>query len=117
MTTPGTTPLHELTVSEIAESVAAGRLRPIDLVEALLSRIAALDDRVHAWSYLDADAVRAEAQALTDEAARGKLRGPLHGVPVGVKDEFHVQGMPTEMRGRVKPVPEPEDAFSVARLR
>ena len=117
MSTPATSQLHELGVSAIADAVAKGELKPDDMVEAFLSRIASLDGRVQAWSYLDVQSAREQAAVLTAEAAAGKLRGPLHGVPVGIKDEFHVRGMPTGMRGLEEPSPEPEDATSVARLR
>ena len=109
--------LHELGVCSIAQKVATGELKPTDLVEALLSRITNFEDRVQAWSYLDREDVQAQATVLTAEAAAGKLRGPLHGVPVGIKDEFHVQGIPTGMRNLESPVPEPTDATPVARLR
>ena len=69
---------------------------------------AALDRAV-----LDIEGARATAAELTAEAAAGKLRGPLHGVPVGIKDEFHVEGMPTyfaDPEGK----PQPVDATPVA---
>ena len=114
---PADSPLHEMGVGSIAQGVSQGDLKPTDLVEALLSRITNLEDRVQAWSYLDAEDARAQAIVLTGEAAAGKLRGPLHGVPVGIKDEFHVQGIPTGMRNLDSPMPESEDATPVARLR
>ncbi|MDZ7728063.1 MAG: amidase, partial [Dehalococcoidia bacterium] len=93
--TKTTSDLAELTASEAAAAVRSGDVSPVDLVEALLARVDAYDDRVKAWTYLDRDYVRAEARQLADEAARGKFRGPLHGVPVAFKDVFHVAGMPT----------------------
>ena len=104
-------------VAEIAGAVARSEVTPSQVAEAFLARIEAVEPRVHAWSYLDVEDVRAQAAALTAEAAAGRLRGPLHGVPVGIKDEFHVKGAPTAMRGLASPVPEPEDATCVARLR
>jgi aspartyl-tRNA(Asn)/glutamyl-tRNA(Gln) amidotransferase subunit A len=109
-----TSNLYEMTVSEMADAVAKGMTTPIDLVESSLERIAAIEPRLQAWSFLDVEGARAQAAQLTAEAAAGKLRGPLHGVPVGVKDQFNVKGMPTGLRGRG---PEPEDATVVARLR
>ena len=64
---------------------------------------------------LDRAGVLAQAATLTAEAKTGKLRGPLHGIPVGVKDEFHVAGMPTYFTGSAQP--QPEDATAVAKLR
>jgi aspartyl-tRNA(Asn)/glutamyl-tRNA(Gln) amidotransferase subunit A len=98
--------------------VAARQLNPVDLVESLLGRVEALDGSIHAWSHLDANGAREQARTLATEAASGKLRGPLHGVPVGIKDEFHVMGMPTGMRDWDGPLPaEPIDATCVGRLR
>ncbi len=109
-------PVHELSVIELAGAVASGALTPAEIARALLERIDALDGRVMAFSYLDRDDVRRQAEELTAEAKAGRLRGPLHGVPVAIKDEFNVQGQPTGMRGEGAP-PEPEDATPVARLR
>jgi aspartyl-tRNA(Asn)/glutamyl-tRNA(Gln) amidotransferase subunit A len=106
-----------LDVRTLASLVASGELTPDDVVEATLERIHSLEDKVHAWSLLDEPGARAQAKALTAEAAAGKLRGPLHGVPVGIKDEFHIAGMPTGMRGGENIPLEPEDATVVTRLR
>jgi aspartyl-tRNA(Asn)/glutamyl-tRNA(Gln) amidotransferase subunit A len=108
--------LTELKVREVAAGVASGAFTPDDVIEASLARIAEVDDRVQAWTILDEQGARAQAAALTAEAAAGKLRGPLHGVPFAIKDEFHIAGMPTLMRGD-SPPPEPADATCVARLR
>src|SRR5262245_9232665 len=108
--------LFQLTVSEMASAVAEGELTPMELAESSLSRIAALEPRLQAWSYMDVEGIRAQAAQLTAEAATGKRRGPLHGVPVGVKDEFHVKDMPSPLRRRGTG-PEPNDATPVARLR
>src|SRR5919206_5056935 len=86
--------LHELTVVEAARAIARGDLSPVDYLEALLERIARLDGRVQAWSGLDVEGARAEARALAEEARAGRLRGPLHGIPTGVKEEFAVRGLP-----------------------
>jgi aspartyl-tRNA(Asn)/glutamyl-tRNA(Gln) amidotransferase subunit A len=104
-------------VVECAAAVARGEISPSEVVEAALERIAAVDGRVRAWSYLDAEGARAEARRLTELADGGRLLGPLHGVPVGIKDEFHVRGMPTGMRPRTPPIPEEQDATVVTRLR
>jgi aspartyl-tRNA(Asn)/glutamyl-tRNA(Gln) amidotransferase subunit A len=109
--------LYELGVREIASAIASGEATPAQIAEAFLNRIAAVEPRVQAWSYLDPAEVRAQAAALTSEAAAGRMRGPLHGVPVGIKDEFHVKGAPTGMRGKGTTALETEDATCVERLR
>lgn len=106
----------DLGVCGIAQGVAARQLLPTEVVEEAILRINTWEGRIHAWSYLDTDAARREAERQTEEAAVGQLRGPLHGVPIGIKDEFLVSGMPCGMRG---PGSEPEtsDSNAVARLR
>ncbi len=78
--------LHTLGVREIADGVAAGTLSPVEVVKALLARIGVVEERVHTWSYLDEKGALEQAEVLAQEAASGRLRGPLHGVPIGIKD-------------------------------
>ena len=91
----GTLNVTQTTVFALAASIAIGQATPTEVLEAYLSRIDTVEDKVHAWSYLDVESARATASELTAESAAGASRGPLHGVPFGVKDEFHVAGMPT----------------------
>src|SRR5205809_7971373 len=87
--------LVRLGARKAAEGVRAGRVSPIDLVEACLARIRGLDDRLTAWSFVDADGARATARERQREARAGRLRGPPHGLPLGVQDLFAVAGLPT----------------------
>jgi aspartyl-tRNA(Asn)/glutamyl-tRNA(Gln) amidotransferase subunit A len=87
--------IFELGVTELAAAIAKGEITPTEIVETLLARIEQYDDQVKSFSHLDREAVLAEAKVLTEEAAAGKLRGPLHGVPFGVKEQFLVEGIPT----------------------
>ena len=84
-------PSH-LSASAAAEAIAAGRLTSEALTRACLARIAARDDAVRAWAFLDPDLALAAARA----ADRSRARGPLHGVPVGLKDIIDTYDMPTE---------------------
>lgn len=103
---------------EAAEQIRAGALSPVALVEACLERIRVHDGRVQAWVHVDESGALATARELEREAKGGRLRGPLHGVPVGVKDIFHVAGMPTRAGARTFAHRLPaEDAASVALLR
>src|SRR5688572_11182048 len=110
-------PLTQLGVCRLASAIAQHEVRPDQLLDEVLQRIERLEPSIQAWSYLDIESARKEAAELSAEWAAGKLRGPLHGIPVGVKDEFHVKGMPTGMRGLSNPEPEKQDATVVARLR
>lgn len=109
---------HTLSLAEAAERIRAGRLTSVALVEACLRRIDAVDRAVQAWVTVDRGGALEVASRLDDEARQGKIRGPLHGVPVGVKDIFHVAGLKTTAgaRGFADTVPT-VDATSVARLR
>lgn len=84
-----------LTIAELSALIRAGDLTPLALLEACLDRIAALDPRLHAVNNLRSAAALGEAQAAGDEIARGGWRGPLHGIPIGIKDLIDVAGLPT----------------------
>ena len=88
-------PLHALTVTEAAAAVRRGQVSPVALVEAALRRIEALEPSLRAWVAIDAEQALACAHQLAAEAATSRLRGPLHGIPVALKDIFHVAGMVT----------------------
>ncbi len=111
-------PLHALTVSEAAAGIRSGRLSPLSLLEALLARIDARDPGLKAWVWVDRKGALETARQRVAEAQKHEFRGPLHGVPVGVKDIFHVAGMTTTAGAGPFAHERPtEDAESVARLR
>ena len=85
--------LNEISATEIARRIAAGEISAEAVVEACLERIAAREPSVHAWAGLDPDLVRRRARELD----RAPSRGPLHGVPLGVKDVLDTADQPTEM--------------------
>lgn len=118
MSATGRPALHELTATEAAAAVRERRCSPVDLVEALLARIDAVEDRVRAWALVDRDGARVTAQRQAEEAARGMWRGPLHGVPFAVKDIFYSAGLRTEAGSKVLAGFVPSyDATTVARLK
>ncbi len=81
----------ELNATDAAARIDAGSLTVETLIESCISRIEAREDDVRAWKHFDADAVRRQAKALD----RGPKRGPLHGLPFGVKDIIDTATMPT----------------------
>ncbi len=85
-----------MSLTEAAQGIRSGQVRPTDLLDACLGRIQQHDNDIRAWVLVDAEAARREAEAMTAEAAKGKFRGPLHGIPIGVKDIIDVAGLPTE---------------------
>jgi Asp-tRNA(Asn)/Glu-tRNA(Gln) amidotransferase A subunit family amidase len=84
-----------MTITEAAEFIRRGELTPSDLLEQCLARIDRYEPQVRAWVYLDREGAREQAARLTEEVKRGKNRGPLHGIPIGVKDIIDVFDMPT----------------------
>ena len=93
--------LHWMTVAEVARAIAARNLSPVELMEALLERIARLDPKLNAFIRLDADVAIHAARAAEAEIASGRQRGPLHGVPVGIKDIIDVAGLPTTCHSKL----------------
>jgi len=110
--------LDALTASEAATRIATGALAPVALTEACLERIRKRDGDVSAWFHIDEAGARAAARARETEAQTGRLRGPLHGVPVGIKDIIHVAGLTTTAGAAgFAHVRAADDAACVARLR
>jgi Asp-tRNA(Asn)/Glu-tRNA(Gln) amidotransferase A subunit family amidase len=83
------------TIHAAAEDLRCGRLCPVDLVKSCLERIDRCEDRVHAWVLVDRDGALARAEACAREIERGGWRGPLHGIPLAIKDIFDVFDWPT----------------------
>ncbi len=88
-------PAHDETIHGTAEQIRARQKSCVDVLEACLERIDRLEPRVQAWVRVDRAGARASARQLDDELAAGRWRGPLHGIPIGIKDIFDVRGMPT----------------------
>jgi len=112
------TELNELTASEAARILASGEASAEDMMRACLDRVAARDDTVRAWAFLDPELALANARAADRHRAAGNALGPLHGLPVGIKDVIETADMPTEngsdlFRGQRTG----RDADCVARLR
>jgi Asp-tRNA(Asn)/Glu-tRNA(Gln) amidotransferase A subunit family amidase len=85
-----------LTASEAGRRIREGLLTSEELVQSCLEQIRALEPRVQAWQFLDEEHALAQARALDERKRNGEALGPLHGVPVGVKDIIDTADMPTE---------------------
>jgi Asp-tRNA(Asn)/Glu-tRNA(Gln) amidotransferase A subunit family amidase len=110
--------LSALSLVEAAEHIRDGRIRSAELVADCLARVDAVEAEVQAWAFLDRDHAMRQAEAADLHRMQGRLLGPLHGVPVGIKDIIDTGDMPTEFGSPVWAGRTPrEDAFTVARLR
>ena len=93
--------LYELSVAESASRIATGEISPVDLAASLLDRIGLLEPGLKTWVYLDREAVLTEARKKADEVKPGAVLGPLHGVPIGLKDIYYTAGIPTTACSRL----------------
>jgi aspartyl-tRNA(Asn)/glutamyl-tRNA(Gln) amidotransferase subunit A len=84
-----------LSIGQAAQRISAGNLSPVELTRSVLERIQETEDRVHAYVTVLADSALQAARAAEAEIGRGEYRGPLHGVPVAIKDLYHMAGTPT----------------------
>ena len=87
---------------DLAAAIAAGDLSPVDLVQRCLDRIAAVEPYVEAWREIDSARALETAARRAAEARDGRLRGALHGIPIGVKDIIDVEGLPTRCNSRAR---------------
>ncbi|MFK4273316.1 amidase, partial [Streptomyces milbemycinicus] len=93
---------YELSLTEAADAIRTGRLSPVELVDSVLHRLEEVDPRLTAYVTVVADEARRAAREAADDVAAGRLRGPLHGVPMGLKDLIDVAGAPTTASSRVR---------------
>src|SRR3954463_10657390 len=84
------------TIAKAAHEMREGTLRPSDLVEHCLARIEQLESDVRAWVLVDQKSARREAQRLDALQDDDEWLGPLHGIPIGIKDIIDVAGWPTQ---------------------
>src|SRR3954468_6882305 len=110
--------LHWLSATAAARAIAAKEVSPVELTSALLARIARLNPKLKVFIRLDAEAPMAAAKSAEAEIAAGRPRGPLHGVPVGIKDIIDGAGLPTPCHSKILiDNVASADAVCVARLR
>src|SRR5688500_4988482 len=116
----GSLNIESATIADLNAAMATGKLTSQKLVAAYLERIAAYDKQgptINAVIHLNPHALD-EAKKLDAERAAGKVRGPLHGIPIALKDNFDTFDMPTTagsqlLEGHIPP----DDAFTVKKLR
>src|SRR5207344_1460080 len=84
-----------VTILELAEALRARKLSPVELTRACLQKIEELNPVLNAFITVTADQALAQARAAETEILRGDGRGPLHGIPIGLKDLIDTAGIPT----------------------
>ncbi|MEW9518232.1 amidase [Streptomyces tubercidicus] len=92
----------ELTLAEAADAMAHRELSPVELAASVLERIEAVDGRLGAYVAVAGEAAQELAARAEREIAAGRYRGPLHGIPFGLKDLIDVAGLPTTASSRVR---------------
>ena len=109
---------YTLTATEAVQAIASGRLSSVDLVKSCLAQIADTDASINAWAYLDPESALAQAAECDRIRKAGLGTGPLHGLPVGLKDVIDTRDMPTQRGTDIFKDRQPEkDARLVERLR
>ena len=107
-------PLYYLSIHQAQQLIKDRKLSPVQLTRTVLERIQAVDSKLHAYINLMADSALAEARLAESEIARGNWRGPMHGIPIAVKDQLDVEGAPARIRQFTQGV---GDATAVRKLR
>src|SRR5215469_7650908 len=114
----GHTNLHFLTIAEAARLIEHRQLSPVELTQALLDRIAAIDPQLNAYLLVTADQALDQARIAEAEIMAGNYRGPMHGIPFALKDIYCTAGIRTTSHSRTRANYVPDfDATTVTRLR
>jgi aspartyl-tRNA(Asn)/glutamyl-tRNA(Gln) amidotransferase subunit A len=106
-------------IEDLATAIKSGKADPVALVEASLARIAAVEKDVQGWCLIDRERALADAKVSRQEAQAGRIRSPLHGIPVAIKDVLDVAGLPTRAgsKTRAQIAPSTIDAHVVTQLK
>jgi len=95
------TELHHLTIAEAGRLFRSRKLSPIELTRAYLDRIEAIDGSLHSYLTVTADRALAEARTAETELMAGNDRGPMHGIPYGLKDAYETAGIRTTCHSKL----------------
>jgi amidase len=89
------------TLTDVAGLIRTKEVSPVDLTQAMLDRISALDGKLYSYITITADLALRQARAAEQEMAKGNYRGPLHGVPIAVKDLCYTKGIRTTCASKI----------------
>jgi aspartyl-tRNA(Asn)/glutamyl-tRNA(Gln) amidotransferase subunit A len=110
--------LHYQSITELSAALQARRISAVDLMQAVIARTQAVEGRVHAFNSYDVEDALAQARASDERRTRGEARGPLDGIPIGLKDVIAVTGQPLTASSRMlQNFVSPYDATVTQRLR
>ena len=108
--------LHYLTIGQAAELLRDRALSPVELTRAFLDRIDALDGTLRAYITVLSDTAMDEARQAEADIQRGEYKGPLHGIPIALKDLYDTSGVRTTASSRVMADRVPDECLFSARL-
>src|ERR687895_1138145 len=115
--TSKTAELCHMTINQAGPLLRERKLSPVELVRASLERIEAIDSKLNSFVTLLPEQALSQARTAEAEILQGNYRGPLHGIPIALKDLYDTKGIRTTAMSRVTPDRVPsEDATTVARL-
>src|SRR5690349_23059001 len=87
--------LTALTLKQASDRIRSRKVSPVELAEACLARIQTYNPKINAWITVMRESALAQARVLEKEQAAGRFRGPLHGIPIGLKDNIETAGTRT----------------------
>jgi len=90
--------LNDLSATQAVDKIQKGEITSEELVQACIERIAQIDGEIEAWSYFNSDYALEQARKLDLIRQAGESIGPLHGIPIGIKDIIDTAHVPTELR-------------------
>lgn len=93
--------LYELSAAELARQIRQKKFTPVEVVQSFLERMDSLEPGLEAWVRVDRETVLADAKQRQEELDSGAETGPLHGVPIGIKDIYNIAGVPTTAGSKV----------------
>ena len=89
------------TIQAASEALRSGRMTSLELLDSCFKQIDRYEPRIHAWVFVDRQLAVEQAEAATAELRQRRWRGPLHGIPLGIKDIFDVFDWPTAAGSRI----------------
>ncbi|SVC61043.1 uncharacterized protein METZ01_LOCUS313897, partial [marine metagenome] len=92
---------HELSAAQLARQIRKKKITPVEVAQSLLERMDSLEPQLDAWVRVNRETVLADAEQRQVELESGAATGPLHGVPIGIKDIYNIADTPTTAGSKV----------------